>query len=278
MAGAKGTRQEADRRDVLRFALKGRAGPRNGSVRFVGRGGSAGARRSEPETRIDDVREVVSGSLGTDHLKRRSRLIETPRSARLEFRCSRDQLKALFTALKEGGTANAPMPRLCRIPARAEQVCQGKGNRLQCPEVGNPREMEANPRRIALCVLLKALNGCALPGPVGDMERRGAQWPDHPCSNRATRAAGSINSGPDAAARIAGRISLKDGEGIGTLSGRLAVLTATEFRVRRGCACDPGSARNQSQCPERLRCEFVARALKPLDLGPGRDAAVHPAG
>ena len=252
---------KADGRDILRFALEGWAGLRNRSFHFVGRGGFAGALRSGLEIRIDDVQEVVSKLLGTDNAERRSRLVETLRAAHLEFCHDREQLTALFNALKEGGTANAPMPRFRRILGRAEDAWRLKGYRLRLPAAENRRDMEANPRRLARYVTLRTLYGRAFPA---WLETRNAGtlngWITR-ASDRATAAAKSINSDPDAAARMADQVSLKAGEGIGTFMDRLAALTATEFRVQRGYANDPESARNQARHLENLRCDVVAQAF-----------------
>ena len=154
---------KADGRDILRFALEGWSGLRNRSFHFVGRCGFAGALRSGLEIRIDDVQEVVSWLLGTDNAERRSRLVETLRAAHLEFCHDREQLTALFNALKEGGTANAPMPRFRRILRRAEDAWQLKGYRLRVPAAESRRNMEANPRRLARYVTLKTLYGRVFP-------------------------------------------------------------------------------------------------------------------
>lgn len=58
---------------MLRFALEGRAGLRNKSFQFVCRDSFAGALRSGLEIRLDDVREVVFGFLGTDNAKKTPR-------------------------------------------------------------------------------------------------------------------------------------------------------------------------------------------------------------
>ena len=253
--------QEADGRDILRFALEGWAELRNKSFHFVGRGGFARAMRSVPEIQNDDVQEVVFKLLETDNANRCARLIEALRAAHIEFCFGREQLEALFNALREGGPASAPLPRLRRILARAGHAWRRREYRLRLPAAENRREMDANPRRLARYVMLKILYERAFPA---WLETRNAEtlngWITR-ASDRATAAAKSINSDPDAAARMADRISLQNGEGIGTFVDRLAALTATEYRVQRGYASDPESARSQAKHLESLRCDVVAQAF-----------------
>ena len=256
-------REKADGKDVLRLALKGWAGLRNGSFHFKGRGGFVRALRAETESLGDGAEKPVRELLTTDRLQRRARLIESLRAAHVEHYYDTGGLEALLGAVVRGRSAQAPLPRFRRVLGRVENAWRkGKDYRLRLPGPENRRDMEAHPGRLARYIALKTLYERAFPSWLEDQDAKALnEWIDR-AAGRATKEACSINKDPDAAARTAGLVRLAKGEGIADFMDRLAAETASEYRIQRGYASDPDAARKQAKHIEDLRCDVVAQAFQ----------------
>ncbi|MCY4555189.1 MAG: type VI-A CRISPR-associated RNA-guided ribonuclease Cas13a, partial [Chloroflexi bacterium] len=251
---------DAEGPGILRLALEGWTGLRNGSFHFKGRAGFARALRTglaggEPS-------EAVAELVRMDAAERRARLLATLRAAHVEYCYAQEQLGALFDALANGAPAVSPLPRFRRVLARAENAWRRGKFRLRLPGPENRRDMEASPGRLARYIVLKTLYERAFPR---WLEAREAEtlngWIDR-AADRATVAARHINKDEDAAARMAGLVRLADGEGIADFTDRLAAQTASEYRVQRGYDSDPAVARKQAKHIEDLRCDVMGQAFE----------------
>ncbi len=255
-------REKADGKDVLRLALKGWAGLRNGSFHFKGRGGFVRALCVGTESLGGGAEEPVRELLTTDRRLRRARLVESLRAAHVEHYYDTGQLEALLVAVADGRSAQSPLPRFRRVLDRAENAWRKrKDDRLRLPGPENRRDMEANPGRLARYIALKTLYERAFPSWLEDQDAEALNdWIDR-AAGRATKEARSINNDPDAAARTAGLVWLAEGDGIADFMDRLAAETASEYRIQRGYASDPDAARKQAGHIENLRCDVIAQAL-----------------
>ena len=257
--------RETDQRVILRLALEGWAELRNGSFHFVGRGYFVRALRrgldgsNIPHTK--EASEAVGNLLKADLEERSARLAASLAAAHVGHYYEEEQIAALLAAVADGAQANAPLPRFHRILVRAENAWRRGRFRLALPGPDNRRTMETNPGRLARYIALKTLYERAFPA---WLEQRDAcalnVWIGR-ATARATEAARSINKDPDATARSAGLVELKDGDGIADFADRVAALTATEYRIQRGYQSDPDAAREQAKHLEDLRCDVVAQAF-----------------
>ncbi len=257
--------EKADGRNVLGFALTGWARLRNGSFHFKGRGGFARALKLGAEDKDVDERvlEAARELLETDRNERHGRLVEALRAAHVEFCYGRKQLGALFDALVRGAPARPPLPRFRRVLDRAKKAWRlDKRYRLRLPDPENRPTLEANPGRLCRSIVLKTLYERAFPAWLEARDAAAFNGWIARAVERATEAAREINKDPDAAARAAGLVRLKDGEGIAAFADRLTALTATEYRVQRGYASDADNARKQAGHIEKLRCDVVAQAFE----------------
>ena len=254
--------EKADGKDVLRLALEGWAGLRNGSFHFKGRGGFVRALCVGTESLGGSAEDPVRELLTTDRQQRRDRLVESLRAAHVGHYYDTGQLEALLVAVADGRSAQAPLPRFRRVLDRAENAWRKrKDDRLRLPGPENRRDMEANPGRLARYIALKTLYERAFPSWLEDQDAKALNdWIDR-AAGRATKEARSINNDPDAAARTAGLVRLAKGEGIADFMDRLAAETASEYRIQRGYASDPDAARKQAGHIENLRCDVISQAL-----------------
>ena len=251
---------DAEGPGILRLALEGWAGLRNGSFHFKGRAGFARALRAglaggKPS-------EAVAALLRRDAAGRRARLIASLRAAHAEYCYTQEQLGALFDALAAGAPALSPLPRFRRVLARAENAWRRGTFRLRLPGPENRRDMEANPGRLARYIVLKTLYERAFPRWLEAREAETLNGWIGRAADRATAAAQHINKDKDAAARMAGLVQLSDAERIADFTDRLAAQTAGEYRVQRGYDSDPAAARKQAKHIEDLRCDVVGQAFE----------------
>ncbi len=256
---------ETDLRVILRLALEGWAELRHRSFHFVGRGGFVRALRrglegcNTPDAK--EASEAIGRLLKEDLEERSARLAASLGAAHVGYYYEEEQIGALLAAVTDGGQAGAPLPRCRRILARAEKAWRRGRFRLALPGPDNRRTMKANPGRLARYVALKTLYERAFPAWLEKQDACALNgWIKH-AADRATKDARSINKDPNAVARIADLIELKDGDGIANFADRLAALTATEYRVQRGYRSDPDAAREQAKHLEDLRCDVVAQAF-----------------
>lgn len=260
---------DTDGRDVLRLALRGWAGLRNGSFHFKGRGSFARALRAGATGTGIAIPEAVGELLAADARERRARLVARLRGANVEYFHSQDRLSALLGAVVVGRAARSPLPRFRRVLDRTEKAWRDREFALRLPGPENRRRMEADPGLLARYISLKTLYERAFPAWFEDRDAGTLNGWIERASDRATKAARSINRDPDAAARSAGLVRLADGEAVADLMDRLAALTASEYRVQRAYASDPDAARKQSKHLEDLRCDVVAQAFEAYLLGSG---------
>ncbi len=251
---------DAEGPGILRLALEGWTGLRNGSFHFKGRAGFARALRAglaggEPS-------EAVAALVGRDAAERRARLLASLRAAHVEYCYTQEQLGALFDALANGAPAVSPLPRFRRVLARAENAWRHGKFRLRLPGPENRRDMEANPGRLARYIVLKTLYERAFPRWLEAQEAETLNGWIGRAADRATAAARHINKDEEAAARIAGLVRLADDERIADFTDRLAAQTASEYRVQRGYDSDPLAARKQAKHVEDLRCDVVGQAFE----------------
>lgn len=256
---------KTDLRVVLRLALEGWAGLRNGSFHFVGRGDFARVLRRVLEgSNIPDAEEAlqaVGELLKADLAERSARLAASLSAAHVGHYYKEEQIAALLAAVADGAQASAPLPRFRRILDRAENAWRRGSFRFDLPDPDNRRTMEANPGRLARYIALKTLYERAFPAWLETQDAGALNGWIERAAARATEAARSINKDPEAAARSAGLIELKDGDGVADFADRLAALTATEYRVQRGYRSAPDAARQQAKHLEDLRCDVIAQAL-----------------
>ena len=191
------------------------------------------------------------------------------RAANVEYFHSQARLSALLGAVAAGRVAQSPLPRFRRMLDRAEKAWRTRGFALRLPAPENRRRMEAHPGLLARYISLKTLYERAFPAWFEDRDAGTLNgWIDR-ASDRATKAARTINRDPDATVRSAGLVRLAEGEAVADLMDRLAALTASEYRVQRAYASDPDAARKQAKHLEDLRCDVVAQAFEAYLLEAG---------
>ncbi len=250
----------ADKREVLRFALRGWEGLRNNAFHFKGRGGFARA-LSESVASAGSALPEVAELLAADERDRQARLVAALRGAGVEDVWPADRLEALLLAVAGGARAQSPLPRFRRVLDRAENAWRREPFRLGLPKPENRRTMQEHPGLRARYVALKMLYERAFPGWLQERDADALNAWIARAAERATKAAQAINRDPDAAARSAGLVRLQPGETIAEFSDRLTALTASEYRVQRGYASDPDAARKQAKHIEDLRCDVIAQAF-----------------
>jgi hypothetical protein len=255
---------EEDKKQVLRFGLKGWSELRNNSFHFNGRKGYFKALKKVANLAQPDgatAAALIAKLWNDDQAGRITRIKAIMVATHLDDFLDQARLQSVFAAVEVAKPRPFPMPRLRRVLHRVETSWRKKGFALTLPAPCNREELKAE---ALMCQFnaLKLLYERAFPtwDKLEDTATLNG-WIKR-ASERATSVAKALNNNELAESRMSHFGLLLEKEDYGDLADRLAAETATHFRVQNHYASNADGAREQADHLNNLKCDVTALAFE----------------